>query len=73
MAQTRREQAGAAGPNDLAVQPALANTMTKRTTATIGYDYLLSRRSDLYVSVMRDRATGVSSGTSFGLDLRHRF
>ncbi|WP_225782337.1 porin [Xenophilus sp. Marseille-Q4582] len=46
---------------------------TKRTTATVGYDYFLSKRTDLYANVMHDRATDVHSGTSFGVGVRHRF
>lgn len=44
-----------------------------RKTATVGYDYNLSKRSDVYAMVMHDSITGTSSGTSFGLGVRHRF
>ena len=44
-----------------------------RTTMTVGYDYNLSKRSDLYMLVMRDRATALSSGTSLAAGIRHRF
>lgn len=73
MAQTRRDSTNVSGLSSIWVPLALASATTKRTTATIGYDYLLSKRTDLYANVMRDRATGVSSGTSFGLGVRHRF
>lgn len=43
------------------------------TTATVGYDYFLSKRTDLYVNVMHDRVTDLTSGTSVGLGMRHRF
>ena len=46
---------------------------SKRTTATVGYDYFLSKRTDLYVNVMHDRVTDLTSGTSVGLGMRHRF
>lgn len=46
---------------------------TRRSTATIGYDHFLSRRTDLYANVMHDRASDVNSGTSFGVGVRHRF
>ena len=45
----------------------------KRQTLTVGYDYNLSKRTDLYANVMRDRITNRSSGTSYGIGLRHRF
>lgn len=45
----------------------------KRQTLTVGYDYFLSKRTDLYTNVMHDRITDYRSGTSIGLGLRHRF
>ncbi|WP_295853672.1 porin [uncultured Xylophilus sp.] len=44
-----------------------------RTIATVGYDYFLSKRTDLYANLMRDRLTGFRSGNSFGIGVRHRF
>lgn len=44
-----------------------------RRTITIGYDYLLSKRTDVYANVMNDHITDYKSGTSFGVGLRHRF
>lgn len=44
-----------------------------RRTSTVGYDYLLSKRTDLYANLMRDSITGYSSGTSLGVGVRHRF
>ena len=44
-----------------------------RRTATIGYDYFLSKRTDLYANVMYDHITSYSSGTSYGIGLRHAF
>ncbi len=44
-----------------------------RQTITIGYDYSLSKRTDLYANVMNDRITGTTSGTSVGLGIRHAF
>lgn len=52
---------------------ALLQADRTRTTGTIGYDYFLSKRTDVYANLMHDRATDVSSGTSFGVGLRHRF
>lgn len=44
-----------------------------RNTASLGYDYNLSKRTDLYAIYMNDRITSQSSGNSFGLGIRHRF
>jgi predicted porin len=46
---------------------------TKRDTIAVGYDHDLSKRTDLYAIVMNDKITAQSSGTSFGLGIRHRF
>ena len=45
----------------------------KRTTTTIGYDHFLSKRTDVYGVVMNDRVTGLKSGTSLAVGIRHRF
>ncbi len=45
----------------------------KRQTLTVGYDYNLSKRTDVYANVMHDRITNRTSGTSVGVGLRHRF
>ncbi len=44
-----------------------------RRTFTIGYDYPLSKRTDLYANLMNDRISAASSGTSFGVGVRHQF
>jgi len=44
-----------------------------RTTGSIGYDYFLSKRTDLYAIAMRDRVTDRNSGNSVGVGMRHRF
>lgn len=44
-----------------------------RTTWSLGYDYNLSKSTDLYTVVMRDRITTFTSGTSFGAGIRKRF
>jgi predicted porin len=46
---------------------------TKLTTVTAGYDYDLSKRSDLYVVAMSDKATAKSTGSTFAVGLRHKF
>jgi predicted porin len=45
----------------------------KRDTVTIGYDYDLSKRTDVYAMLMNDRITNLNSGNSFGVGIRHRF
>lgn len=45
----------------------------KRDTASVGYDYDLSKRTDLYANFMNDKVSGQSSGNSFGVGVRHRF
>jgi predicted porin len=44
-----------------------------RDTMTIGYDYNLSKRTDVYAMLMSDKITTFESGTSLGLGVRHRF
>ena len=44
-----------------------------RDTATIGYDYSMSKRTDVYAMLMNDKITNYESGTSFGVGVRHRF
>ena len=44
-----------------------------RTTVSVGYDYNLSKRTDLYAVVMSDRVTKLDSGTTAALGMRHRF
>lgn len=45
---------------------------TRRTT-TVGYDYFLSKSTDVYANVMRDSISTFSSGTSVGVGMRKRF
>lgn len=44
-----------------------------RKTLSVGYDYALSKRTDVYTIVMHDRFTGTHSGTSYALGIRHNF
>lgn len=44
-----------------------------RTTASVGYDYYLSKRVDVYAVVMHDKITNASGATSAGVGIRHRF
>lgn len=45
----------------------------KRTTTTVGYNHVLSKRTDVYGVVMNDRVTSLKSGTSVAAGIRHRF
>ncbi len=45
---------------------------TRRTT-TLGYDYFLSKSTDVYAMLMRDTLSGATSGSSFGAGIRKRF
>ena len=55
------------------VSTKLSQTGVKRTTATLGYDYNLSKRTDVYAMLMNDRITNKSTGNSVGVGVRHRF
>ena len=52
-------------------QTALADT--KRRTATLAYEYNLSKRSDVYGVLINDRATRIADGTGIAFGIRHRF
>ncbi|WPB56340.1 porin [Xylophilus sp. GOD-11R] len=48
--------------------------VNKRLTATIGYDYFLSKRTDVYANLMYDRLTSeLSKGNTVAVGIRHRF
>jgi len=44
-----------------------------RNTLSTGFDYDLSKDTDLYAVLMSDRVTGLANGTGYGVGLRHRF
>ena len=44
-----------------------------RKTASFGYDYFLSKRTDIYAVYMNDKITAKSTGNSFGVGIRHSF
>lgn len=44
-----------------------------RTTGSVGYDYFLSKRTDLYAVALQDRVTDLNKGNTFALGVRHRF
>jgi predicted porin len=45
----------------------------KRDTASIGYDYNMSKRTDLYAIYMSDKVTDLDREGSIGVGVRHRF
>jgi predicted porin len=45
----------------------------RRETFSLGYDYFLSKRTDLYAVAMNDRVAALRSGTGYALGIRHRF
>ena len=49
------------------------STGAKRNTFSIGYDHLLSKRTDLYAVYMSDQLSGLDTGNNYGLGVRHRF
>jgi predicted porin len=46
---------------------------TSRKTLTMGYDYNLSKRTDVYAVAMSDKLTNTTNGNSFLVGIRHRF
>lgn len=44
-----------------------------RNTASVGYDYFLSKRTDLYAAYMYDKVSTQNQGNSFVTGIRHRF
>jgi predicted porin len=50
-----------------------ASLGSDRKTYSVGYDYNVSKRTDLYAVYMSDKFDGLSSGTSYSVGVRHRF
>ncbi|QTN24354.1 porin [Rhizobacter sp. AJA081-3] len=48
-------------------------TGAKRKTFSAGYDYFLSKRTDLYAVAMNDKIDGQSNGSAFSVGIRHRY
>lgn len=44
-----------------------------RNTASVGYDYFLSKRTDVYAVYSRDKLTGFDAGNTIGFGVRHTF
>ena len=49
-----------------------SSSTTDRTTS-IGYDYFLSKRTDIYVAALYEKVSIVSSGNSFAGGVRFKF
>jgi len=49
------------------------NTGAKRTTISVGYDYTLSKRTDVYGVYLSDKLSGLSAGNNYSVGVRHRF
>lgn len=54
-------------------QTKLSSVDISRKTFTVGYDYNLSKRTDLYTLLMSDRITAQHSGNSVAAGIRHSF
>src|SRR5438105_13689893 len=50
----------------------VAGESTNRTLS-LGYDYDLSKRTDVYAVVMNDRSSGLASGNTYAAGMRLRF
>jgi predicted porin len=48
-------------------------TDVENKTLTVGYDYLLSKATDVYAVYMHDKLTGASNGNTLALGLRVKF
>lgn len=48
-------------------------TGADRNTVSLGYDYNLSKRTDVYAVAMRDKVDTLSVGSSYSVGVRHRF
>jgi len=45
----------------------------KRDTSSLGLDYFLSKRTDIYAVAIRDKVTNLDGGTGMAAGMRHRF
>jgi predicted porin len=50
-----------------------SDSSAKHKTISLGYDYDLSKRTDVYAAYMNDKFTGLNTGNSFAAGVRHRF
>lgn len=67
-----------AGPGKVLAQYGQARaeyptTEVENKTLTVGYDYMLSKATDVYAVYMHDKLSGASNGNTFALGLRMKF
>lgn len=80
-ARTRTTQLGLAVPVGAGrVMASVSRTLrdmpiadSRRTTGAVGYDYFLSKRTDLYAVYLSDKLTGFGRAANVALGVRHRF
>ena len=53
--------------------PVTPRNGSKRDTFSLGYDYTLSKRTDVYTVLMNDKITNFDRGNSFAVGVRHKF
>ncbi len=53
--------------------PVTTRDSTKRSTISLGYDYTMSKRTDVYAVLMNDKITNFDRGNSFAVGIRHKF
>lgn len=51
----------------------LVGAERERDTASLGYDYFISKRTDLYAVYMNDKISTASRESSYAVGVRHRF
>jgi predicted porin len=59
------------GSSTIATQGAASDK--KSQIASFGYDYFLSKRTDVYAVLMLDKFTAVSNGTTYAVGVKHTF
>ena len=65
------------GPGSILASYAYTKTSgavdVKRNTWAVGYDYALSKRTDVYAAYFRDKVSDLSSADTFGVGIRAKF
>ena len=51
----------------------VAGVSTKNEVLSLGYDYTLSKRTDVYGVFMNERQSALTSGQSFAVGIKHNF
>jgi predicted porin len=52
---------------------AVGGAEPRHNILSLGYDYSLSKRTDVYAVFMNDKITGLAAGNTFAGGMRHRF